>query len=244
VEDSPRGDGTLADPAHAARADRCLRPAPDRLAESAQRAGLGRAAGHGVGVEERASRTVGLRASRLAQRQDRRAPRLAGEGCARRRGARVDAGHVRHDHGEHGAGRPAAHADPGRHGRLLRAAPRQPQGPRGDDRPAGAAGGLDPSARQAPRRQRRADAVHARPAAGVHAAGRRAGAQGGGRAHRRRGRRAAEPVPGGARGGAAHQRRRARARADPCVQQPHVRRRQSSAHGGDAQRGLRPHRPA
>ena len=43
-------------------------------------------------------------------------------------------------------------------------------------------------------------------------------------------------------GAGAPERRRPRSRPDSRLQQPHVRRRQGGAHGGAAQRGLRPHR--
>ena len=68
LEDPPRSDGQLADHADAARADRRLRPAPDRIAEPEGGRGLGGQGDDAVGPEERPPRAVGVRSSRLGQR--------------------------------------------------------------------------------------------------------------------------------------------------------------------------------
>ena len=69
VEDSPRSGGQLPDHAHHALPHRRVWSAPHRLAEPEGGAGLDRQRDDAMGIEERASRAVVVRSSRLGQRE-------------------------------------------------------------------------------------------------------------------------------------------------------------------------------
>ena len=99
-QDSQGRSGQLAGDADAALPRRCLRPARDRIAEPQGGRRVGGEDDDRLGHAERPARAVGLGQSRLGQRAPRGARGLAVQGRARRRGARLDAGHQRHGEGE------------------------------------------------------------------------------------------------------------------------------------------------
>ena len=97
-EDPPGREQPFADHEDAAHAGRRLRPARDRVAEPQGRGRMGDRADAIVGLQQRPSRAVGLRPSRLGQRALLGAHHRAGQGSAHLRGAGVDAGDRRHRH--------------------------------------------------------------------------------------------------------------------------------------------------
>ena len=102
-----------------------------------------------VGAEERASRAVGVRASRLGERAAVGARDLAVQGFAGRRGAGVDAGHQRRgDRAGRCRSTVPSSADQGRADEVLRREPREGEGQDRDGRRAGRGAGHDPHRRR------------------------------------------------------------------------------------------------